>query len=329
MHDLPVSRPTIMAQQQHNPRGNTDVGDPGDSAHPAASDRRPVRNLVSWILIGLSIAVALSAAGLWLAQRSSTDPGRVEVIIPTPAPIVVHVVGAVLNEGVYTLPPGSRIANAIDAAGGANADADLSRLNLAARAPDGARLNVPIVATDAAGVPDSGTTQANNEADEKDSPNDTGASSGELVDLNSGSLSALMSLPGIGETRATAIIAFRELKGPIVSADDLLEIDGIGQATVDNIRAHVAQPETTQANNETAENDSPADAGAVSGELVDLNTGSLSALMSLPGIGETRATAIIAFRELNGPIVSADDLLEIDGIGQATVDNIRPFVVQR
>ena len=324
MHDLPVSRPTIMAQQQHNPRGNTDVGDPGDSAHPAASDRRPVRNLVSWILIGLSIAVALSAAGLWLAQRSSIDPGRVEVIIPTPAPIVVHVVGAVLNEGVYTLPPGSRIADAIDAAGGANADADLSRLNLAARAPDGARLNVPIVATDAAGVPDSGTTQANNEADEKDSPNDTGASSGELVDLNTGSLSALMSLPGIGETRATAIIAFRELNGPIVSADDLLEIDGIGQATVDNIRAHVAQ-----ANNGTAENDSPADAGLVSGELVDLNTGSLSALMSLPGIGETRAAAIIAFRELNGPLNSANDLLEIDGIGQATVDNIRPFVVQR
>ena len=324
MHDLPVSRPTIMAQQQHNPRGNTDVGDPGDSAHPAASDRRPVRNLVSWILIGLSIAVALSAAGLWLAQRSSTDPGRVEVIIPTPAPIVVHVVGAVLNEGVYTLPPGSRVSDAIDAAGGANADADLSRLNLAARAPDGARLNVPNVATDAAGVSDSGTTQANTEADEKDSPNDTGASSGELVDLNTASLSALMSLPGIGETRATAIIAFRELNGPIVSADDLLEIDGIGQATVDNIRAHVAQ-----VNNGTAENDSPADAGAVSGELVDLNTGSLSALMSLPGIGETRAAAIISFREHKGPITSANDLLEIDGVGQATVDNIRPFVVQR
>ena len=324
MHDLPVSRPTIMAQQQHNPRGNTDVGDPGDSAHPPASDRRPVRNLVSWVLIGLSIAVALSAAGLWLAQRSSTDPGRVEVIIPTPAPIVVHVVGAVLNEGVYTLPPGSRIADAIDAAGGANADADLSRLNLAARAPDGARLNVPSGGTDTAGVPDSGTTQANNGTAENDSPTDAGAVSGELVDLNSGSLSALMSLPGIGETRATAIIAFRELNGPIVSADDLLEIDGIGQATVDNIRAHVAQ-----ANNGTAENDSPADAGLVSGELVDLNTGSLSALMSLPGIGETRAAAIIAFRELNGPLNSANDLLEIDGIGQATVDNIRPFVVQR
>ncbi len=318
-----------MDQQESNPRGNTVVGDPGDSTHPAASDRSPVRNLVSWILIGLSIAVALSAAGLWLAQRSATDPGRVEVIIPTPAPIVVHVVGAVLNEGVYTLPSGSRVSDAIDAAGGAIADADLSRLNLAARAPDGARLNVPSGGAGAAGVPDSRTTQANNRTAENDSPTDAGASSGELVDLNSGSLATLMSLPGVGETKAAAIIAFRELKGPIVSADDLLEIDGIGQATVDNIRPFVAQGGTTQADDETAENDSPTDTGASSGELVDLNSGSLAALMSLPGVGETKAAAIFAFRALEGPIVSADDLLEIDGIGQATVDNIRPFVVQR
>ena len=62
---------------------------------------------------------------------------------------------------------------------------------------------------------------------------------------------------------------------------------------------------------------------------MDLNTAGLSALMSLPGIGEKRAAAIVQFRELNGLIESVDDLLEIDGIGQGTVDNIRPFVVQR
>ena len=308
-----------MVQQERSPGGNTEKGDHEDDAHPAYSDRVPVRTLISWALIGLSIAVGLSAAGLWLAQRSSASPGRVEVIIPTPAPIVVHVLGAVRNEGAYKLPPGSRIADAIDAAGGASADADLSRLNLAARAPDGARLHIPLADEDPVGAP--GTV-------EEDAPSDTGGASGGLVDLNTAPLSGLMSLPGIGEKRAAAIIAFRETNGPITSADDLLEIDGFGPATVDNIRPFVAQSTTERSGKVTAGDDSSADAGAAPGEPVDLNSGSLLALMSLPGIGETRAAAIIRFRELNGPIKSADDLLEIEGIGKATVDNIRPFVVQ-
>ena len=302
-----------MVQQERSPGGNTEKGDHEDDAHPAISDRTPVRILISWALIGLSIAVGLSAAGLWLAQSTSTSPGRVEVIIPTPAPIVVHVLGAVHNEGAYRLPPGSRIADAIDAAGGASADADLSRLNLAARAPDGARLHIPLADEDPVGAPG---------AVEEDAPSDTGGASGGLVDLNIAQLSALMSLPGIGEKRAAAIIAFRETNGPITSADDLLGIDGFGPATVDNIRPFVTQSTTERSGKVTA------GAGAAPDEPVDLNSGSLLALMSLPGIGETRAAAIIRFRELIGPIESADDLLEIEGIGKATVDNIRPFVVQ-
>ena len=308
-----------MVDQERSPGGNTEKGDHEDDAHPDHSDRVPVRTLISWALIGLSIAVGLSAAGLWLAQRPSTTPGRVEVIIPTPAPIVVHVLGAVQNEGAYKLPPGSRIVDAIDAAGGANADADLSRLNLAARAPDGARLHIPLADEDPVGAPG---------AVDEDAPSDTGGASGGLVDLNTAPLSALMSLPGIGEKRAEQIIAFREIKGHIVSADELLEIDGFGPATVDNIRPFVAQSTTERSGKVTAGDDSSAGAGAAPDEPVDLNSGSLSALMSLPGIGETRAAAIIRFRELNGPIESADDLLEIEGIGKATVDNIRPLVVQ-
>ena len=308
-----------MVDQERSPGGNTEKGDHEDDAHPDHSDRVPVRTLISWALIGLSIAVGLSAAGLWLAQRPSTTPGRVEVIIPTPAPIVVHVLGAVRNEGAYKLPPGSRIVDAIDAAGGANTDADLSRLNLAARAPDGARLHIPLADEDPVGA---------HGAVEEDAPSDAWGASGGLVDLNTAQLAALMSLPGIGEKRAAAIIAFRETNGPITSADDLLEIDGFGPATVDNIRPFVAQSTTERPGNATAGDDSSTGARAAPDEPVDLNSGSLSALMSLPGIGETRAAAIIRFRELNGPIESADDLLEIEGIGKATIDNIRPLVVQ-
>ena len=313
-----------MVEQKHSPGGNTEKGNRQDDAHPAYSDRIQVRTLISWALIGLSIVVGLCAAGLWLAQGTSTSPGRVEVIIPTPAPIVVHVLGAVQNEGAYRLPPGSRIADAIDAAGGARTDADLSRLNLAGRAPDGARLHVPLAVASSEADSETGTTQALPEGVQ----NDLGTDTGEPVDLNTAGLSDLMSLPGIGEKRAEQIITFRDTYGPIVSADDLLEIDGFGPATVDSIRSFVAQSTADNSAEQTADADSSTSTGAEQEEPVDLNTGSLSALMSLPGIGETRAAAIIRFRELNGPIESADDLLEIDGIGRATVDNIRPFVVQ-
>ena len=317
-----------MVEQKHSPGGNTEKGNHEDDAHPAYSDRTQVRTLISWALIGLSIVVGLCAAGLWLAQGTSTSPGRVEVIIPTPAPIVVHVLGAVQNEGAYRLPSGSRIADAIDAAGGANPDADLSRLNLAGRAPDGARLHVPLAVASSEADSETGTTQALPEGVQNDLGTDTGAPSGEPVDLNTAGLSDLMSLPGIGEKRAEQIITFRDTYGPIVSADDLLEIDGFGPATVDSIRSFVAQSTADNSAKQTADADSPTSTGAEPEKPVDLNTGSLSALTSLPGIGETRAAAIIRFRELNGPIESADDLLEIDGIGRATVDNIRPFVVQ-
>lgn len=230
-----------MVEQQRSPNGNSAEGTNGDDANPAYPGGMPVRVLVSWALIGLSIAVGLSAAGLWLVQRQAPSAGRVEVIIPTPAPIVVHVLGAVQTEGVYSLPPGSRVADAINAAGGAGPGADLSRLNLAARAPDGARLHVPHKNNLEPDAPVTGTTDDEPETTNDEAVRDSAPAPGDFVDLNTAGLSVLMSLPGIGEKRAAAIVQFRELNGLIESADDLLEIDGIGQGTVDNIRPFVVQ----------------------------------------------------------------------------------------
>lgn len=225
-----------MVEQQRSSGGNTVEGTNGENAESADPGRTSARVLVSWALIGLSMAVGLSAAGLWLVQRQGPSPGRVEVIIPTPAPIVVHVLGAVQAEGVYSLPPGSRIADAVDAAGGPMPGADLSRLNLAARAPDGARLHVPHENDIEPGTQVTGTTD-----DRPVATSDSAPAPGEFVDLNTAPPSVLMSLPGIGEKRAADIVHFREQNGPIQSADDLLEIDGIGQTTVDNIRPFVVQ----------------------------------------------------------------------------------------
>ena len=318
-----------MAEQHRSSAGNTGEPDPGDDAPAAVSDQTPLRNLLSWVLIGLSIAVGLSAAGLWLARSQAPSPSRVEVIIPTPAPIVVHVLGAVNNPGVYTLPPGSRMADAIKAAGGPDADADLSRFNLAARAPDGARIHVPSAVELGTETPESGHDEATPGTAGRDSPAGPGGASTALVDLNTAPASVLTTLPGIGNKRADAIIAYRQTRGEIASVDDLLEIEGFGPATIESIRPFVAQSAADQSANQAVQSDATSDAAQAFRELVDLNTGSLSALMSLPGIGESRAGAIIRYRELNGPIESVDALLEIDGIGRATVDNIRPFVVQR
>ena len=226
-----------MVEQQRSPNENFAEGTNGDDASPANSGGMPVRVLVSWALIGLSIAVGLSAAGLWLVQRQSPSAGRVEVIIPTPAPIVVHVLGAVQTEGVYSLPPGSRIADAIDAAGGPGPNADLvSPQSCGPRPgwrPSARSARKLTVEPDA---PVARTTE-----DRPETTSDSGPAPGEYVDLNTAGLSALMSLPGIGEKRAAAIVQFRELNGLIESVDDLLEIDGIGQGTIDNIRPFVVQ----------------------------------------------------------------------------------------
>lgn len=317
-----------MVEQDRRPAGNAGEPDPGDDAPGSVSDRTPLRNLLSWVLIGLSIAVGLSAAGLWLAQRQAPSPSRVEVIIPTPAPIVVHVLGAVNNAGVYRLPPGSRMADAIEAAGGPDVGADLSRLNLAARAPDGARIHVPSAVELGTETPESGHDEATPGTAGGDSPTGPGGASNDLVDLNTAPASVLTTLPGIGEKRAEAIIAYRQTKGEIASVDDLLEIEGFGPATTESIRPFVAQSEAGQSANQAVESEMTSGAANALEKLVDLNTGSLLALMSLPGIGESRAAAIIRYRDLNGPIESVEALLEIDGIGRATVDNIRPFVVQ-
>ena len=230
-----------MVEQQRSPDGISAEGAGGEDANPAHPDRMPVRVLVSWTLIGLSIAVGLSAAGLWLVQRQAPSAGRVEVIIPTPAPIVVHVLGAVQAEGVYSLPPGSRIADAIDAAGGPGPDADLSRLNLAARAPDGARIHIPHENDREPDTPVTDTAEERPGTTIDEATRDSAPAPAGFIDLNTAGLSGLISLPGIGEKRAAAIIQFRELKGLIESVDDLLEIDGIGQGTVDNIRPFVVQ----------------------------------------------------------------------------------------
>jgi competence protein ComEA len=196
------------------------------------SDRRVAAALLA------CIAVAAAAAFVRTSFASSPSPA------PAPAPttradardsaaspssslpsaeIFVHVVGAVRTSGVVRLRAGARVLDAITIAGGANADADLARLNLAAPVTDGSRVAVPRIGQEAPALDPgalSGTPGTGGSGE-----TDTGP-----VNLNTATPEQLDDLPGIGPATANAIVADREANGPFASVEDLLRVRGIGEA---------------------------------------------------------------------------------------------------
>jgi len=130
----------------------------------------------------------------------------------------VHVAGAVARPGVYDLDAGARVIDAIEAAGGGAPDADLNRLNLAAKVADGQRVLVQRVGEAAP----AGSS----------SPGGSGGGSADpsgLVSLNSATQAELEALPGIGPTLAEAIITERERRGGFRSVNELRDVRGIGE----------------------------------------------------------------------------------------------------
>jgi competence protein ComEA len=181
----------------------------------------------------VAIAVVLT---LWVTREN--EPTGVEIFIPTPAPVVFQVTGAVNAPGVYSLDGSPRITDVIDAAGGLTDEADEGRINLALVVRDGARIDIPKVG-DSTTATGSGNLPGVTQGVVNPEPVTTGTSG--LLDLNSATKDELVSLPGIGEVRAQSIIDWRSTN-LITAVDDLLAISGIGHATVDSIRDHVIQP---------------------------------------------------------------------------------------
>jgi competence protein ComEA len=147
---------------------------------------------------------------------------------------VVDVAGAVPRPGVYEFPVGSRVKDAVEAAGGLLAQADKTKLNLAAPLEDGARLDIPFLAglepTQPAFsfVPGSNTTNNNNSGGT--------ITDVQLIDINTASATELDTLPGIGPTLAQAIIDYRETYGPFFAIEDIMFVDGIGPDTFEAIK---------------------------------------------------------------------------------------------
>lgn len=139
----------------------------------------------------------------------------------------VHVTGAVTTPGVFTLPNGARVDDAVRAAG-ATADADLSQLNLAQKLSDGQKITVPKVGETA---PASAPSTATSGGD--------AAVPDVLININTASAEELQTLPNIGEVRAQAIVAYREEHGGFKSPEELQEVSGIGEKTFAQIAPYV------------------------------------------------------------------------------------------
>ena len=184
------------------------------------------------VLLGVLGVAALGGAGLWYVRSLPqpvaihAEPVAAPSASPSPAILIVHVAGWVEQEGVYDLPEGSRVIDALDAAGGPKRGAELSALNLAAPLTDGQQVLVPrsVLGAPTGAVAEGAVAEA-------------GAST--LVNINSATAEELETLPGIGEVLAATIIQYREEHGPFTSVDQLVDVSGIGEVTLEELRDHV------------------------------------------------------------------------------------------
>lgn len=163
-----------------------------------------------------SFASAESGESFGRMNESETGAERSEET-EAPAALYVYVYGAVRSPGLYVLPEGSRVYDAVAAAGGYEEEADPASLNPARSVADGEMLYVAVIGEEA-------SERAASEAGDG------------RIDLNKAGKEELMSLQGIGEQKAAAVIAYREKNGAFRSTEDIMLVSGIGEALYERIR---------------------------------------------------------------------------------------------
>src|SRR3990172_7692411 len=184
--------------------------------------------------MAFGVVCGLLGAGLLLLVTGQPEGALIQLLPPpTAPPLVIHVTGAVARPGVYSLPDGSRVTDAVQAAGGMLMEADAEPLNLAALVQDGERVWVPwkpAAQAPAQSMAGEGRAQESNLT--SPSPPDPIFP----VNINTAPQNDLESLPGIGPVIAARIIAYRQEHGPFTRIDDLQQVAGIGPTTFDKLK---------------------------------------------------------------------------------------------
>ncbi|MGQ9732546.1 MAG: helix-hairpin-helix domain-containing protein [Candidatus Zipacnadales bacterium] len=182
---------------------------------------------IQQVLLAVSIIAIFVAMVIgWLERRDGEHGTREPLYLPpstspVPTTIRVQVSGAVCRPGVYAIVRGARVADAVQAAGGLTAEADLQRVNLAAPVDDGQRVDIPVqqLLSPSMPVPPAALP----------SP----------INLNTATVEQLESLPGIGPVRAADIVRYRMQSGGFHRVEDLESVPGIGPKILETIRPYV------------------------------------------------------------------------------------------
>jgi competence protein ComEA len=191
------------------------------------------------VLVAIAAGAVVIGVALWArgAPAAVAPPARAPRAAPAPSaapstvsaspaqPILVHVAGAVRRPGLYEMPMGARVADAVKAARGARPAADLDALNLAEPLVDGQKLEV--------------LRRGQAPAALAASPVPSAPGSAAPISLNSADQAALETIPEIGPVTAAAILEYRAQIGSFTSIDQLLDVSGVGPATLEAMRPYV------------------------------------------------------------------------------------------
>jgi len=162
--------------------------------------------------------------------------------------------------------------------------------------------------------------------------------------LNTASIEELQTLPGIGPAKAQAIIEYRK-EHPFTKPEDLMNVPGIGQKTYEKLKERIKvenlgvqvqnntvqhvttlEKENKDESIEQKNNELQPTQVSLSNEKININTASLEELEKLPGIGPSKAQAIIDYRTNNGPFKSIEEIKNVKGIGEKTFEKLKDLI---
>ncbi len=182
-------------------------------------------SIKQWVIILILSAIVFFGAGMLVQKELPKTPEQpvvsTQIEIPkSPLLIKVYVAGAVKNPDVYTFEEGSIVKDAILKSGGATSDADLIAINLAKKLEDGEEIIVPFKNSDGSAS----------------SADTSGSNNSKKININTASKDALISLPGIGDVKAQAIIDYRNKNGKFKTIEEIVNVSGIGEKTFESLK---------------------------------------------------------------------------------------------